>query len=273
MNNILSASSKQVIYIPHGGGPLPLLGDPNHQGLVDFLTRLPGQIRQPSAIIVISAHWEAEQPTITSGATPELIYDYYGFPAEAYEIKYPAVGDPELAQELYQLLRAGGFDASMDSQRGFDHGMYVPLKLMYPKADIPCVQLSLVKGLDPDIHMKMGKAIASLQRENVLVIGSGMSFHNMQSFMSTSSLPFQRGQAFNDWLVETLTTGKFDSDECQKRLINWEQAPHARYCHPREEHLLPLHTCFGIAMDNASQADVIYRGKLMNQGVLSIMWS
>lgn len=272
MNDTSHKPTANIMYIPHGGGPMPLMGDPNHQGLVDFLTDLPRHIQKPSAIIMLSAHWEESQPTITSGAAPELIYDYYGFPKAAYDIQYPALGHPELAREIHQLLQAEGFDPVLDDNRGFDHGMFVPLKLMYPQADIPCVQLSLVKGLDAEIHLKMGKAIAKLADRNILVLGSGMSFHNMQAFMSRNPLAPQQSQGFTDWLLDTFVTGKLSNKECEQRLVKWQQAPHARFCHPREEHLLPLHICFGMAMENSATAQVIFQGKLMQHSVLGLHW-
>lgn len=263
-----------IMYIPHGGGPLPLLGDPNHKSLVGFLTELPRQFKKPSAIIMISAHWEESQPTITCGTAPELIYDYYGFPAAAYNIQYPAIGDPALAIKLQQLLHVEGFDAAIDNNRGFDHGMFVPLKLMYPKANIPCIQLSLVKGLDPQLHINMGKAIAKLADKDILVVGSGMSFHNMQAFMSGNSLVSGQSEEFTDWLLDTFTNSKVSEQERQNRLINWQQAPHARFCHPRAEHLLPLHVCAGMAMAmaNSATAQVIYQETLMKQSVLGLRW-
>ncbi|MDD5115413.1 MAG: class III extradiol ring-cleavage dioxygenase, partial [Methylobacter sp.] len=160
-----------VLYLSHGGGPLPLLGDKRHQNLVAFIKDAASLITKPAAILVISAHWEKSKPTITSGAFPALIYDYYGFPKESYEITYPAPGSPKLAQKIFNLLEKTGIEARLDDQRGFDHGLFVPLKIMYPEADIPCVQLSLVNSLQPDAHIEIGKALAGLRKENVLIIG------------------------------------------------------------------------------------------------------
>ncbi|WP_369809269.1 class III extradiol ring-cleavage dioxygenase [Paraglaciecola sp. MB-3u-78] len=142
--------SPNILFISHGGGPMTLLGDEGHKEMVNCLQDIATKIIKPSAIIVVSAHWEETLPTITSGDKPSLIYDYYGFPQESYEIEYPCVGDPQLAEQIYNLLESAGIDANLNEQRGFDHGLFVPLKIMYPNADIPCVQLSLVNSLDPD---------------------------------------------------------------------------------------------------------------------------
>ena len=259
------STTASIIYIPHGGGPLPLLGDNNHKSMVDFLTALPNKIPRPDAILMISAHWEAEKPTVTGGALPELIYDYYGFPPEAYEIEYPAPGQPEFAREIFQRLLDAGFDAAIDQQRGFDHGMFVPLKLMYPQADIPCIQLSLVRGLEPKTHIEIGKALSSLNKKNILVLGSGMSFHNLQQLLSRGASGIKQSEEFTDWLINTLATDNYNQEVREQKLAHWHTAPHARYCHPREEHLLPLHVCFGMASKKCKKSHCVisrtYYGK------------
>ena len=149
---------------------------------------------------------------------------------------------------MLALVEAGGMRARLDTQRGFDHGMFVPLKLMYPQAQIPCVQLSMLSSLDPAKHIALGKSLAALREKNVLIVGSGMSFHNLRAFFSPrlSSIG-ERSEAFDRWLVETCTSRELSSEEREKRLVAWEQAPFARFCHPREDHLLPLHVCYGAA--------------------------
>ena len=139
-------TSGNILYLPHGGGPLPILGDPGHARLVEFLSRIRDALIAPRAILVISAHWEEAVPTVGSGASPALIYDYYNFPPESYEITYPASGSPGTADRIVSLLEESGIDCVADRDRGFDHGMFIPLKLMYPDADIPCVQLSLLSA-------------------------------------------------------------------------------------------------------------------------------
>jgi aromatic ring-opening dioxygenase catalytic subunit (LigB family) len=235
------------MFLSHGGGPLPLLGDPAHEEMVEGLQSIAAAIERPRAIIVVSAHWEARVATITSAARPTIIYDYFGFPPESYEIEYPASGNPGLASQLRSRLQNTGITAELDGDRGFDHGLYIPLKIMYPEADIPCIQLSLLDSLDPADHVALGEAMSGIGGDGVLVIGSGFSFHNLKAFFSSdASLPDQRNEAFERWLVETCTAGDLEEAERTRRLLAWERAPHARYCHPREEHLLPLHVCYGM---------------------------
>ena len=245
------APRARILYIPHGGGPLPLLGDEGHLELVSYLRSIGASMPRPKAIIVISAHWEATVPTVTAGAFPQLVYDYFGFPDEAYHVRYPAPGDPALTDRIKSALNRVGLSLAMDTGRGFDHGLFVPLSLMYPEADIPCVQLSLVRGLDPVLHLRIGQALAALAGEDVLILGSGFSFHNMQEFFRTPGSSGQedpRNDAFQAWLAETCGSSKLGDQDRLQRLAAWETAPHARYCHPREEHLLPLHVCAGIAI-------------------------
>lgn len=242
------SKATDVLFVSHGGGPMPLLGDPGHQDMVDRLTELAADLRKPSAILVISAHWEEAIPTITSGTTPSLIYDYYGFPSEAYKIEYPCPGEPVLAQQVAQALDQAGIQARLDNQRGLDHGAFVPLKLMYPEAKIPCIQLSLVNTLDASTHLAIGRALQALDYDNLLVLGSGFSFHNMRAFFAAQTPEIQaRNLAFEDWLEQTCGDSSLSEPERAKPLADWEQAPHARFCHPREEHLLPLHVCYGLA--------------------------
>jgi aromatic ring-opening dioxygenase catalytic subunit (LigB family) len=170
---MMSDSLSPVLYLPHGGGPLPLLGDTDHAFLTEFLKNIPKQLGNPSAILMISAHWQQDQATISSGKYPDLIFDYSGFPAESYQFKYPAPGNPSLAEKVKNLIHTQGLPASLNDQRGFDHGMFVPLMLMYPESQIPCVQLSLLNDLDPQKHIKIGKSLRTLRQENILIIGSG----------------------------------------------------------------------------------------------------
>lgn len=267
-----SPALSPVLYLPHGGGPLPILGDKGHEEMVSFLKEIVAKLGEPSAIVVISAHWEEEQATITSNSHPEILYDYYGFPAEAYTIQYAAPGNPGLAKEMYTLLMASGIPARLDEQRGFDHGLFVPLKLMYPKAQIPCIQLSLLKNLDPRKHIALGKAIASLREKNILIIGSGMSFHNLKTFFTHDIDSSRENDAFDQWLIETCTHPEISSEQREQQLIEWEKAPFARFCHPREEHLLPLHVCFGIACAGSPIGKVVFNGQIMGKKVTSLLW-
>lgn len=234
----------RVLFLSHGGGPMPLLGDEGHKEMVACLQEITTQIHKPSAIIVVSAHWEENISTITSGATPSLIYDYYGFPEESYAIKYPCSGEPFLASQIHNLLENAGIASSLDEQRGFDHGLFVPLTIMYPDADIPCVQLSLINTLNPAEHINIGRALQELDYDNLLIIGSGFSFHNMRAFFTPETSESKRmNESFENWLLTTCSTSDSDEKQRSQKLIQWENAPGARYCHPREEHLLPLHVC------------------------------
>ena len=199
-----------------------------------------------------------------------MFYDYYGFPKESYEIKYPAPGEPALARRIYDLLAGAGMEPVLDEQRGFDHGLFVPLKIMYPDATLPCVQLSLVQGLDPAEHVRMGKALAALRAESVLTVGSGFSFHNMQAFLAPSTGQVRSmNEAFDEWLIDTCSNQMLSEGERERRLVNWTAAPAARFCHPREEHLMPLHVCYGIAQAPASQ---VFRFEIMGKAASAYLW-
>lgn len=250
MNTNNNSHHPTALYICHGAGPLPLLGEAGHHEMIETLKALATKLSKPSAIILISAHWEASKPTLTHGARPPLIYDYYGFPEAAYSIQYPASGAPDLAHSVASLLNDNGIASILDDQRGFDHGMFVPLKIMYPEADIPCIQLSLIRGLNPRAHIKLGETLAGLGQENVLVLGSGFSFHNIQAHIAADKTEIKpRNAAFEQWLIDTCTNLNLTEKERTERLENWETAPYARFCHPREEHLLPLHVCYGVAKE------------------------
>ena len=242
----LVTTQRQALFLSHGAGPLPLLGDKSHEEMVRCLKQIAAMVGKPSAIVVVSAHWEAGRATLTSAANPPLIYDYYGFPQESYEIEYPCPGAPALAAHIAGQLAAAGIHADLDGERGFDHGLFVPLKIMYPDADIPCVQLSLVKSLDAAEHIRMGRALQGPGNGSLLVIGSGFSFHNMRAFFAPETDSARAmNEEFETWLLDTCCSTDMKEEERTQRLVDWENAPFARYCHPREEHLLPLHVCYG----------------------------
>jgi aromatic ring-opening dioxygenase catalytic subunit (LigB family) len=257
-----------IVYIPHGGGPLPLLGDEGHAELVSYLRALGAELPRPKAILVVSAHWEEDRPTITSSSLPGLLYDYYGFPDEAYRLRYPAQGDTALAGRVAEALEAAGFVPRLDAERGFDHGLFVPLSLMYPGADIPCVQLSLVRGLEPALHLRLGAALAALADEDLLALGSGFSFHNMGEFFGASGRD-PRNEGFQAWLEDSCCDPGIAAERRLDKLAAWEGAPYARYCHPREEHLLPLHVCAGMAGGRAARAQSI---TVLGKRSLCVRW-
>jgi 4,5-DOPA dioxygenase extradiol len=269
LNQNFSQNNAQIVYFSHGGGPLPILGDASHQAMVDFMCQLPARLRKPDAILVISAHWEERVATLLGASAPVMFYDYYGFPAEAYEIIYPAPGSPELAQRIVALLNRHEIPAAVDTQRGFDHGLFIPLKLMYPQADIPMLQLSLLQGLDPAAHIALGKALREFRTENILVVGSGFSFHNLRAFSwQGENVPDAANDAFQNWLID-VCTGPIPHSEREQRLLAWQNAPSARYCHPREEHLLPLHVCQGMA---DKPATVVFDDYILGKRGVAFLW-
>ncbi|MFK5953515.1 MAG: class III extradiol ring-cleavage dioxygenase [Desulfobacterium sp.] len=266
----MKKSKPRVLFLSHGGGPLPLLGDEGHHEMVENLIKIATKIKKPSAIIVISAHWEEKIVTITSGANPALIYDYYGFPEESYDIEYPCLGEPSLADQVFELLSNGGIEVRKDQGRGFDHGLFVPLKIMYPNADIPCIQLSLVQSLSPVEHLKIGKVLSGVNHDDLLIIGSGFSFHNMKAFFTTETSESKAmNESFEKWLIDTCSNPSIEEEERTQRLSNWEQAPFARYCHPREEHLLPLHVCYGFAQTACSE---YFKLNIINKQSSAYLW-
>lgn len=251
-----------VVFLPHGGGPWPFvdtrIGSKAEQAeLASYLRSVASVPKSPpKAVLVISAHWEEAVPTVMTGATPPLLFDYYGFPPESYEITWPAPGEPALARRVRELLGAAGFESGENAERGFDHGTFVPLKLAYPEANVPTVQLSLIRGLDPKQHLALGRALAPLRDEGVFIVGSGMTFHNLRAFGPQSS---RAAEAFDGWLRESLPLPQSERDQ---RLSDWASAPAARLAHPREEHLLPLMVIAGAA--GADRARQPYNGKILD---------
>jgi len=244
-------SAKQPVYfIPHGGGPCffmdwnpPDTWNKMATWLRDIHRQLP---ERPRAILVISAHWEESEFTLTAHPEPSLIYDYYGFPAHTYQLRYDAPGSVSLAREIMDLFGAAGIPIHADQERGFDHGVFIPFKLIYPEADIPIVQLSLKRNLDATTHIRAGEALQSLREKGILIVGSGMSYHNMQGFFSGNQKSIS--DRFDEWLTEVT-----ELENPQKRnsaLGQWDRAPMARLVHPREEHLIPHMVASGAAGDD-----------------------
>lgn len=253
-----------ALFVNHGGGPLPLLGrQPDLAAhMRDVATTSRGLLpsTRPRSIVVISAHWEGSPVRITSSARPRMLFDYQGFPPETYEYSYPAPGDPALAGRVKRLLAdRGGIRGELDGARGYDHGVFVPLMLMYPDADVPVVCVSLHSSLDAETHIRIGRALAPLRGDNVLILGSGYTFHNMSAFLHTSSATVRASNDFNEWLKATLRLP--DPDAVLDGLRNWEKAPGARMCHPREEHLLPLFVVAAAALSVGSNGGDSRAGK------------
>jgi aromatic ring-opening dioxygenase catalytic subunit (LigB family) len=257
-----SGARLPVVFLPHGGGPWPFvdlrIGSKAEQAeLATYLRSVAAVPRtSPKAVLVISAHWEEAVPTVMTSAAPPMLYDYYGFPPESYQITWPAPGEPALAHRVRALLAGAGFESAENAERGFDHGTFVPLKLAYPNADVPTVQLSLKRGLDPKEHLALGRALAPLRDEGVFIVGSGMTFHNLRAFGPQSS---QAAEAFDGWLRESAALPQVDRDA---RLSDWTNAPSARQAHPREEHLIPLMVVAGAA--GADRGTLAYNGKILD---------
>lgn len=231
-------------FISHGGGPWPWLPGMRRKlaNLEAALSRMPTEIgERPRAVLVISGHWQADAFRVMTSPAPPMVYDYFGFPAETYEIVYPAPGAPAIAARAADLIRAAGLPVETDDRQGFDHGTFAPLAVMYPAADVPVFQISLRDGYDPGEHFRLGQALAPLRREGVLIVGSGLSYHNLSRFGADAREP---SEAFDGWLTAALAgpPARRVAD-----LMAWEQAPFARICHPEEDHLVPLFAALGAA--------------------------
>jgi len=198
----------------------------------------------PKVILVISGHWEEPAFTASAAARPELIFDYSGFPEQTYQLTWPAPGSPELAERVAELLKQAGLPAAVSATRGFDHGVFVPLKVAFPEANIPVVSLSLAASLDPALHLAAGRALSPLRDEGVLIVGSGMSFHNLRGYFRPETP--ERARAFDTWLTYAVESPAAERDDL---LTRWREAPFAAYAHPREEHLIPLMVTAGAGGD------------------------
>ena len=248
-------------FIPHGAGPCFFM--PWTRGPADTWDKTAAWLKglvatlpeRPKAILIVSGHWEEPAFTVGASPAPPLIFDYFGFPPETYRLSFDAPGSPELAHRVRDLLAAAGLPAAEDPERGYDHGVFVPLKLVTPDADIPVVQLSLKAGLDPAEHLAAGRALAPLREEGVLIVGSGMSWHNMRGFSPAFTA---KSEAFDTWLSEALA----DPARRDEAVQGWSQAPYAREAHPREEHLAPLFVAAGAARGEPGR--VAFRDQVMN---------
>lgn len=228
-----------TLFLSHGGGPWPYIPEMKAQfaKTARWLSEWPATLpEKPKAILSISGHWESDEFLVSSAERPPMVYDYSGFPDHTYRISYPAPGSPELAQRVQELLNNAGIKNGSDPKRGFDHGTFVPLSLMYPNAEVPVLSMSIKKNYSPDDHLKMGEALKPLRDEGVLIIGSGLSYHNMRGFGSPGAASVS--QLFGQWLGETVAEN--DPKIRAQKLKDWEKAPAARQAHPREDHLVPL---------------------------------
>ncbi|MGN7739642.1 DODA-type extradiol aromatic ring-opening family dioxygenase [Pseudomonas sp. 22526] len=230
------------LFISHGSPMLAL--EPGASG--PALARLAAELPRPKAIVLVSAHWESPDLRVSSNPQPQTWHDFGGFPAALFAVQYPAPGQPELAEQVAQLLRADGLPAQLDDQRPFDHGVWVPLSLMYPQADIPVVQVSLPSRMGPALQTQVGRALSSLRQQGVLLIGSGSITHNLRELDwhagPESVEPWAK--AFRDWMIEKLAANDEAALHDYRR-----QAPNAVRSHPSDEHLLPLYFARGAGGD------------------------
>jgi len=248
--NSASTLRLPTYYISHGGGPWPWIPE-----MRDAMAPLAASLRaiaaeiggRPRAVLSVSGHWEAPRFTAMTSPRPPMVYDYHGFPEHTYSIQYPAPGAPVAARIVELLLQGAGIAVGEDERRGFDHGTFAPLAVMYPQADVPVLQLSLKAGYDPEEHLAAGRALKALRDEGVLILGSGLSFHNLRLRGPQAAAP---SRAFDDWLHETLE--REAPARRSERLRAWEQAPAARVAHPSEDHLVPLMVALGAAEDEAA---------------------
>ena len=240
-----------AIFLPHGGGPCFFMDwtwgpadtwEKTRKFLEGLAESLPAV---PTAILAVSGHWEEPIPTVSTAAAPKLIFDYTGFPEHTYRLTWPAPGNPQLANRVVELLRRAGLPAGVDPSRGFDHGVFVPLKVAFPQAEITIVTLSLAASLDPALHLAVGRALSGLRDEGVLIVGSGMSFHNLRAYMRPET--GGRAKLFDEWLTTAVVSA---GEERREFLKNWRQAPFAEFAHPREEHLVPLFAAAGAGGDS-----------------------
>jgi aromatic ring-opening dioxygenase catalytic subunit (LigB family) len=259
-----------TLYIPHGGGPCFFMDTP--PGLPrDLWERMGAYLRgidaslgtRPKSVLVISGHWETERPTVNTATRPPLLFDYYGFPEHTYRLTYPVAGSPELARRVRELLTAADIASDEEPERGLDHGVFVPFKLVYPDADVPMVQLSLNRTLDAATHLAIGRALAPLRDEGILIVGSGMSYHNLRDMFSDDARVMRAAEDFDRWLTDAVTES--DPAARERKLAAWHQAPGARASHPRPEHLIPLMVAAGAAGEDLGR--VTYNEPLLGKPV------
>lgn len=231
-------------FISHGGGPWPWMDDMRAQfaPLEDSFRRMTAELpARPRAVLMISGHWETDAFAVMTSPRPPMVYDYYNFPPHTYDVTYPAPGAPDVAEQAARLIGDAGLPVRLDDTQGYDHGTFVPMAILYPDADMPLFQISLQHGYDPAAHVALGRALAPLRDDGVLILGSGLSYHNLRLFGPQAKTP---SAAFDTWLNDTLDLPPPARTES---LLHWETAPYARTCHAEEDHLVPLFAALGAA--------------------------
>jgi aromatic ring-opening dioxygenase catalytic subunit (LigB family) len=247
MASSATISRQPVLFLPHGGGPCFFMdGAEQWSGLEAHLRTVQASLPQrPRAILIVSGHWETTVPTLLTNAQPTLYFDYYGFPDHTYTLQYPVPSAPDLAQRVRMLLNGAGWATEDDAVRGLDHGVFVPCLIAFPDADIPILEMSILETLDPATHLRLGAALAPLRDENVLIVTTGMTYHNLRQFRGGAGpVADPISDAFDAWLADAVTAPE---DDRNAALSAWDKAPGARLCHPREEHLVPLMVAAGAA--------------------------
>lgn len=255
-------SKMPTYFISHGGGPWPWV--PKMRAMLSqletALSDMPKALPEaPKAVLMVSGHWETDEVRVMHAARPPMVYDYHGFPPHTYEIQYKAPGAPALAERTAALIAEAGIAVSLDDSQGYDHGTFAPMEVMYPGADMPLYQLSIRKDYDPGKHFALGRALAPLRDEGVLIVGSGLSYHNLRLMGPQAKEP---SAAFDAWLNRAMDLRPEDRT---RALLDWESAPAARICHPQEDHLVPLFVALGAAEEEA--ASVPYHQTDMMGGV------
>jgi 4,5-DOPA dioxygenase extradiol len=246
------------VFISHGS-PMHAL-EPGAAG--EAWAALGRKLPKPRALVIASAHWETSLPMLTGNARPETIHDFSGFPEPLYKLRYPAAGAPEVAQRAQALLKAAGFTAGIDGRRGLDHGAWSPLLYMYPKFDVPVVQISVQPALGPRHHLEVGRSLRKLLDEGVLVIGSGHMTHNLRDWMRGSGAPQPYAREFAEWVREKIEAHDLDS------IVDYRsRSPHGARAHPTDEHFLPLFIALGAAPERG-KPERIYDA--IDSGVLAM---
>ena len=256
-------TSFPTVFVSHGAPNLVIDDAP----ATEFLRQFGERLGTPDAVVVISAHFEAGAPLVSADAQPEMIYDFGGFEPELYEMQYPAPGDPALARRIAGLLQAEGFEAGLKNDRGYDHGTWVPMMLLYPQANIPVVQLSVSPAEDAAYHYRMGTALRPLNDENILILGSGSLTHNLSAyfrggFTKDAEMP-DWVEAFADWMHENVAGGSIDT------LLDYRsRAPYAEENHPTPEHLMPFFVAAGAAVSGGTEGTRVHAST--SHGVLAM---